>query len=66
MDSWVGCTLNKGIQPKGQVGAEIQLVFPLQSHPLCGLAGSCLPTTHTPSLHSPALQTVTEDLLRLR
>lgn len=56
VDSWVGCTLNKGIQPESQMGAEIQLTFPLQSHVLCGLVGS---------RHSPALQALTEPSSRV-
>lgn len=66
MDSWVGCALNKTIQPKGQIGAEIYPMFPSQSHALCGLAGSYMPEPQpTPSLHSPALQTLIKAFLRM-
>lgn len=63
VDSWVGCTLNEGIQPQGQIRAQIQLRFFLQSHTLCGLGSGgpvCLEHTAwpepqpTPNHHSPA------------
>lgn len=55
MDSWVGCTLNKGLQPEGQIGADFGSYSPGETMCCVGQLRSCLPE---PSLHLQALQTL--------
>lgn len=43
MDSWVGCTLNKGLQPEGQIGADFGSYSPGETMCCVGQLRSCLP-----------------------
>lgn len=68
VDGCLGCTLNKGIQPKAQIEAEIQLRIPLQDHVPCGLEGSSLPGLSSSPPHpkiSLTCFTLTEASLRI-
>lgn len=71
-DSWVGCALNKGIQPEGQIKARIQPTFPLQSHALQAggvqhAQSRAWPQPQlTPGPYSPTLNTHGGPRLRIR